>query len=65
MVSTTLCFIRLELRFKRFGKTSGVGDPVIYEVSVHYVGFGVVREFSALLSILVFLGFKLMKSFGF
>ena len=32
------------------------------KVSVNSVGVGVVREFSALLSILVFLSFKLMKA---
>ncbi len=51
-------------QFERFGKTSGLEDLVLY-VSVKYDGFGVVREFSALLSILVFLGLKLMKNFCF
>ena len=35
---------------------------MFYEVSVNFVGFGVVREFSALPSILVFLAFKLMNA---
>ncbi len=35
---------------------------ILYEVSENYGGFGVVREFSALLSILVILGFKLLKT---
>ena len=31
--------------------------PIFYEVSVTYCEFGVLREFSALLSILEFMGF--------
>ncbi len=51
-------FDDVSLRFERFGKTGGLEYLVVYEASVHYGGFGVVREFSALLSILMFLVFK-------
>ena len=36
---------------------------ILYKVSVHYDGFGVVRELSALLSILMSLSFKLLKTY--
>ena len=57
----TLCFTM----FLQFGKTNGFEYPIIYKVSVNYDGFDVVREFSALLSILVFLSLKLMKTLCF
>ena len=37
-------------------------EPIFYEVSVTYCDFGVLREFSALPSILEFMGFKLLKT---
>ena len=61
MISKSSCFTRILLRFGRCSKTNGRAYLLIYRVSVKYNGFGVVREFSALPSILVFLGFKLMK----
>ncbi len=56
-----LMFCEVSIRFVKFGTTNGLEEFVFYRVSV-YVAFGVVREFSALLSILLFLGFKLMKT---
>ena len=54
-VANIWCFTLCLLRVDRFGKTSGLEYLIIYWVSVNYDGFGVIREFSALLSILVFL----------
>ncbi len=65
VISTSSCFARVLLRFGRFSKANNRAYLVIYEVSVKYDGFGVVREFSALHSILLFLGLKLMKTMCF
>ena len=65
MVSKTSWFTRFLLRVDRFGRPSGFEYVAIYVASVNYDGFGVVREFSALLSILVFLGLNLMKTLCF
>jgi hypothetical protein len=62
MISKSSCFTKILFRFERFSQTTGRTDLVIYEVSVKYDGFGVVREISALLSILVFMCLKLMKT---
>ena len=57
--------MRILLPLGRFSKTNGRVYLVIYEVSVKYDAFGVVCEFAALHSILVFLGLILMKTLCF
>ena len=65
MISQSSCFTRILLRSGRFSKNNGRACLVIYTVSVKYNGFGVVREFSALHTILLILGLKLMKTLCF